>query len=130
METSKNKGFKIINLLRYVVALPVSIIAFYFVGEILLGFANWSYVAGVNKFFVLPIVFIKSVVLASCLYIILPSKKRLGVSLVGIVMIILSSITAYIYIKNGVAVFAGIYIIQTIIWLGTIIFIGVKLSKK
>ena len=130
MEISRNRKINFMNIIRYIVALPVGIILFYSVGELLLALANWSYMIELNKFLVLPIILMKNMVFAASLYIIIPNFKKSMVALVGSTMIILSVITTYLYVINGEMSLASIYIIQIIIWIGIFTFIHFKLSHK
>lgn len=130
MERARKRKINFINIIRYILAIPVAFILFYIIGEIMLIFANWSYIIELNKFLVLPVIFIKNVVLAMSLYIIIPNFKKVIVIVIGAIMIILSMITAYLYITNGEASFASIYIIQMMIWIGIIIYIYFKFPHK
>ncbi|MGL4450184.1 MAG: hypothetical protein ACRCTZ_03195 [Sarcina sp.] len=130
MEISRQSQVKLSNIVRYILALPVSFILFYVIGNILLLAAGWSYIAELNKFLVLPIIFIKNIVLAISLYIIMPKLKRGITTIAGIMMIALSLMTIYIYIINGTSSIASIYTMQIIIWVGIIIFIYLKLPRK
>ena len=130
MERSSKRKSNFINIIRYILALPVAFILFYIIGEIMLIFANWSYIIELNKFLVLPVIFIKNVVLAMSLYMITPNFKKVIVTVIGSIMIFLSIITTYLYITNGESSFASIYIMQIIIWIGIITFIYFKLPHK
>lgn len=130
MRTSRQREFKFTDIVRYIVAIPVGLLLFYIVGEVLLILASWSYITQLNKFLVLPIIFIKNIVLASSLYAIIPRFKRVLIIIIGGIMISLSIVTIYIYITNGTSSLASIYTMQIIIWIGIIIFVLRKFLRK
>ena len=130
MEVNNNKKIDLISIFRYILALPISIIVFYFVGQVLVFANSWTYIHQINTFMVFFIVLIKNIILVVTLYMILPGKKRLITTILSGVMMILSLATAYIYIINLHNSLASIYIIQIFIWIGIILFIHIKVANR
>lgn len=130
MQIQSTKSSGLLNVVRYILALPTGMLVFYIVGAVLLLISNWTNSSSVNAITLFSIILLKNVALATIVYNILPKYKKIGIAIVASIMVLLSGLTAYIYIANYHGQLAGLYIVQILVWLVISAILIFRVDKK